>query len=155
MQVFIPYPEPMKVAQAMWADQKRYNKQIIECQQIISAIDGEKAWKNHPVCLMYKKHKDWLKIYLWCFEAYRNSMKSDNCTNKDGFMMEAEYFNEKANLIKPPFITDELCDQHKRRLFCKAPELYPQFAEYGKSEVNYYYVDGKLLKYKNGKQIKE
>lgn len=55
----------------------------------------------------------------------------------------------------PSFLTQEFCDQHKRRLYTKAQELYPQFAKYGKSDVNYYFVDGELLKYKNGKRIKE
>lgn len=153
MQVFIPYPNPLDVAVTMWVDQRRYNKQIIECKQIISAIDGAKAWRNHPVCLMYKYHKEWLRFYLWCFEAYRNSMKSDNCSDKDGFMMEAEYFSNRANEVKPSFFTDEFCNQHKRRLYTKSPELYPQFAEYGKSDINYYYVNGELLKYKDGKRI--
>lgn len=153
MQIFTPYPEPIEVAKAMWADQKRYNKQIIECKQIMAAIDGAKAWRNHPICLMYKEHKERLRFYLWCFEAYRNSMKSDNYTDKDGFMMEAEYFSNRANAVKPSFLTDEFCDQHKRRLYTKSPELYPQFAKYGTSDINFYYVNGKLLKYKDGKRI--
>lgn len=133
----------------MWADKLRYNKQCIELKQIMQSIDGlSKSWRNHPVCLMYKAHKEWLRFYLWCFEAYRNSMNSDNCTDKDGFMVEAEYFSKRADSIRPPFLTDEFCDQHKRRLYCKAEHLYPQFAEYGKSEVNWYFVNGELLKYK-------
>lgn len=35
----------------------------------------------------------------------------------------------------------------------EAPELYPQFAKYGKSEENWYFVDGQIVKYVNGKRI--
>ena len=40
MQVFTPYKEPILCAQVL--DKKRLNKQIIECQQIIRAIEGNK-----------------------------------------------------------------------------------------------------------------
>lgn len=154
MQVFVCYPEPLKVAQAMWDDQRRYNKAIIEAKQILAAIDGAKAWRNHPVCLMYKEHKEWLEYYLYCFEAYRNSRKSDNCTDNVGFMLEAEYYSNKADEIRPSFLEEKFCIQHRKRLYTKSPELYPQFAPYGKSDVNWYFVGGELLKYKDGKRIK-
>lgn len=77
-----------------------------------------------------------------CLEYYRMYKKS------------AEIFNDRANIIMPPFLTDDFCNQHKRRLYSKSAELYPQFAEYGKSEENWYFVGGKLLKYINGKQVK-
>lgn len=156
MQVFICYAEPIKVAQTMWADQKRYNKAIIELKQIIAAIEGAKAWRNHPVCLMYKEHKEWLRFYLWCFEAYRSSMKSDDCMDKYEFMMEAEYFSKRADNIRPPFLENqELLDAHKRRLFTKSPNLYPQFASYGTSEENWYVINNEIVKYVNGKRVKE
>lgn len=102
---------------------------------------------------MYKDHKEWLEFYLYCFEAYRNSKKSDNCTDRVGFMIEAHFYSDKADKICPSFLNDEFCDHHKRRLYTKAPELYPQFAKYGKSDINFYVVDGELLKYVNGKRI--
>lgn len=153
MNVFVPYKSPLDCAKELWNDKLRYNKQCLEVIQIIRAIEGAKPWRNHPVCLMYKEHKEWLRFYLWCFEAYRNSMKADNCTDKDGFMMEAEYYSKLADSIRPPFLTDEFCDQHKCRLYTKAPELYPQFAKYGTSEENWYYVSGQIVKYVNGKRI--
>lgn len=155
MQVFTPYKSPLDCAKALWNDQRRYNKSIIECKQILDAIYYVgKGWLNHPVVKMYRPYHKWLKFYMRCFEEYRKSMKSDNCTDKDGFMLEAEFYSRKADESRPPFMTDELCDQHKRRLYTKSSELYPQFAEYGKSEANYYFVNGELLKYKDGKRIK-
>lgn len=142
MQVFTPYKNPLECAEALWSDSKRLNKQIIECKQIIAAIDGAKAWQNHPVCLMYKEHKEWLKAYLDCFVNFRNRN-----------IPMAYQSNGIAIALTPPFLTDEFCDQHKRRLYTKAPKLYPQFAEYGTSEENWYVIDGQIVKYINGKRI--
>lgn len=149
MQVFCPYPSPLDCAKAMWGDSRRYNKQIIECRQIIAAIEGAKAWCNHPVCLMYKEHKEWLYNYMMCFAFYREYKKGNDFAFK-----YCCYYSEKADAATPPFLTEEFCDQHKRRLYTKAEELYPQFAGYGTSDINFYVVNGELLKYKNGKQIK-
>lgn len=47
MQIFIT-GSPLETAEAL--DARRLNKQIIECRQILAAIDGtSKAWSNHPV----------------------------------------------------------------------------------------------------------
>lgn len=148
MNVFIPYPSPLECAKALWNDKLRYNKQIIECKQIIAAIEGAKAWRNHSVCLMYKEHKEWIYNYMMCFSFYREYKKG----NDDAFKYCCYYDNE-ANKTCPKFITHELCDQHKCRLYSKSPKLYPQFAEYGTSEENWYVIDGKIVKYINGKRI--
>lgn len=151
MQIFCPYPEPLNVAKAMWNDRLRYNKQIVEAIQIIKAIEGAKAWRNHPIVKMYKEHEDWLICYAKCLTAFRDYMETKDIKK----INEAVAWSANADLCKPSFLTDELCDQHKRRLYTKSTELYPQFAKYGKSDVNFYFVDGELLKYKDGKRIKE
>ena len=139
----MPYPEPIKVAQCL--DAKRLNKQIIECRQILDAIDGTgKGWFNHPVVNMYKSHRDWLFYYMNCLDCYQK-----------GLINYAQDWDEWANEKKPLFLTSDLCDQHKRRLYTKNPEHYKQFAEYGRSDENWYFVDGKIVKYINGKLIKE
>lgn len=157
MQIFVCYPEPLKVAKVMWSDKKRFNKQIIECRQILDAIVGVgKGWFNHPVVKMYKPYKDWLVYYLNCFISYRNFMNAENFSDEEEYYLREAYLMSMfAGDYRPPFLTEEFCDQHKRRLYTKSPELYSQFAKYGKSDINYYYVDGELLKYKNGKRIKE
>lgn len=148
MNVFIPYQSPLDCAKALWNDQKRFNKQIVECQQIIDAIDGKEAWRNHPCTLMYKDHRIWLRYYTICLMYYREYKKGyEEC------LEAATKFSLYAEKIKPYFLNKELCDQHKRRLYTKSPELYPQFAEYGTNEENWYFVYSKLLKYVNGKRI--
>lgn len=142
MQVFVPYPSPIDVAKCL--DPKRLRMQIIECNQILKAIHGEsEAWKNHPVVKMYRPHIQFLAAYadtLWSFEQ--------NC------LYWIEGLSELADSYRPPFLTESFCDQHKRRLYTKSPNLYPQFAEYGTSEENWYVVDGHVLCNLNGKIIR-
>lgn len=143
MQVFVPYPSPIDVAKCL--DKSRLRKQIIECDQILAAINGEsEAWKNHPVVKMYLHNSTWLKFYRDCLYYFKEG-------DFDWAQGVSDYADE---LYRPSFLTDDFCDQHKRRLFTKAPELYPQFAEYGTSEENWYFVDGEIVKYVNGKRIK-
>lgn len=141
MQVFVCYPEPIKVAQCL--DSKRLNKQIIECRQILDAIDGKgKGWFNHPVTKMYRSHRKWLYDYTNCLECYRK-----------GLTGLAEIWSFWADNIRPPFLTEDFCNQHKRRLYTKNPDHYKQFAEYGKSDENWYCIDGEIVKYVNGKRL--
>lgn len=146
MQVFCPLAEPYFTAEAMSLDRRRMNKQVIEAGQILNTINGySNGWKNHPVILMYKNHADWLYNYMLCLSCY---MKGD--------FIKAKYYSQQADKVRPDFLNNkELLDGHKRRLYTKNPELYPLFEGYGKSEINFYFVDGKLLKYKDGKRIKE
>ena len=142
MQVFVPYPSPIDVAKCL--DPRRLRKQIIECDQILDAISGKsKAWMNHPIAKMYLHHSTWLSFYRDCLYYF---MDGDIYWAKD----RSDHADE---FCRPPFLTDSFCDQHKRRLYTKAPELYPQFASYGKSDENWYFVDGEIVKYINGKRI--
>lgn len=141
MQVFVPYPSPIDVARCL--DKKRLNKQEIECTQILKANSGvSSAWKNHPASKMYQPYEQWLLYYRACIIRLI-----------DGNLDLAQIWSNRADRIRPPFLTEDFCDQHKRRLYTKAPDLYPQFAEYGKSDENWYFVDGSIVKYVNGKKI--
>lgn len=144
MQVFCPFAEPYFTAQEMSADKRRINKQVIEAGQILNTINGySKGWKNHPVILMYKDHADWLYNYMLCLNCY---IKGD--------FMKAKYYSQQADNVRPSFLNNkEFLDAHKRRLYKKAPELYPHFAKYGTSEENWYVIDGQIVKYVNGKRI--
>lgn len=136
MQVFVPYNDILQVVKVMACDKKRYNKQIVECNQIIRAIKGEtEAWKNHPICHQYKNYIKWLEWYKYIFEEYRN--------NNYTFSEE-----QKNNLLSwqpllPPFLSnEEYLNSHKRRLYQKSPELYTQFEQYNneKDKSNWYCV---------------
>ena len=133
MQIFI-LGTPYYTATVL--DRRRLNKQIVECYQITKAIKGEtSAWGNHPVVKMYSNHLDYLKHYVNCLQNYR-----------DGNNKLAMDESRKAELVKPSFINTTLTDNMKRRLFTKDERFYSQFSEYGKSNINLYFVDGKFLK---------
>ena len=144
MQVFICEKSPYQICESMKLDRVRMNKQVIEAKQIISTISGySKSWKNHPVCLMYREHKEWLYDYMCCMDCYLK-----------GLYEYSKYWSDEADKIRPSFLDlDELIIQHRKRLYSKSPDKYRQFAEYGTSDINYYVVDGELLKYVNGKRI--
>ena len=139
MQIFI-IGTPFETAQAL--DKRRLNKQIIECRQIMKAIKGEsKVWANHPCVKMYRKHLDWLEFYMFTLSMYRNGNAW------------AYYVSDMADGFRPTFHTQEYFDQMKRRLYTKDNNHYKQWAHLGESDVNWYYVDGEWLYYRNGKRI--
>lgn len=73
MQVFLPYNTIAETAACLYKDKRRYNKQIIECGQIIAAIKGESnAWSNHPIVWQYRDYADYLVCYKACLEHHRD-----------------------------------------------------------------------------------
>ena len=141
MNVFVPFGNPLKDAKCL--DARRLNKQIIECKQILAAIEGRSdAWKNHPCVLMWKPYKVWLAHYTACLYFYR-----------EGSELIAYTFSKSSGFYPAP-MNLEFTTQMKRRLYTKDPIHYAQFAKYGTSDENWYVVDGVLRKYINGKRIK-
>ena len=139
MQVFI-VGSPLETAMAI--DKRRLNKQIVECMQILDALNGAKAWSNHPCVLQYRDHYKWLELYMCILTAYRNG-------EGDALSFEAQI----KRLPQPPFHTQEYFNQMKRRLYTKDPVHYEQWAYLGESEDNWYFVDGEWRIYRNGKRI--
>lgn len=143
MQVFIPYASPYETAMVMRGDSRRFLKQIQETKQILAAIyDPTRGYANHPVTKMYTNHTRWLRLYLKTFQLV-----------KDGNLMLARFVSFCADQCRPEWMNDELCNQHKRRLYTKAPARYPQFTKFGTSSENWYIVDGEIVKYINGKKL--
>lgn len=140
MQVFI-VGTPLKTAMAL--DPKRLNRQIQETKVILAALNGAKAWSNHPCVLQYRDHIDWLEHYHDCLLFYQHGYHK---------LAEIEsYYAEDC--YKPSWHCDEYFTQMKRRLYTKDPEHYKQWADLGKSDCNWYFVDGEWRKYVNGKRI--
>lgn len=142
MQVFI-IGSVFETAQTL--DKRRLHKQIIECQQILDALEGTgKGWFNHPIVKMYRGHEKWLRTYMWCLEEYHNE-------NSDVLMLM--HYNNFCENNKPSFLTEDYFNQMKRRLYTKDNEFYSQWKDLGESEVNWYYVDNEWIYYKNGKKV--
>lgn len=139
MQVFI-VGSPLETAKAL--SKRHLNNQINEASIILAALNGAKAWSNHPCVLQYRKHKEWLAAYSLCLESV--------VSKRD---MEATIANAYAGMYRPDWHTQEYYDQMKRRLYTKNPERYKQWADLGKSDCNWYFVDGEWRKYVNGKRV--
>lgn len=141
MNVFI-VGSPYETAQAL--DGLRLNKQIIECQQILDALEGKKAWSHHPCTLQYKGHERWLMNYMSCLLRY-----------KHGEYGRAELSSQWCEQDRPSFHTEEFFNQMKRRLYTKNPEHYVQWADLGRSDENWYWSpsEQKIIKYINGKRV--
>lgn len=139
MQVFI-VGNPLYTAMAL--DSRRLNKQVIECKQILDALNGAKAWSKHPCTLQYRGHELWLRNYMKCLDCYQR-----------GDIFSAELFSGACDCIRPPFHTGEYFKQMKRRLYTKDPVHYEQWARLGESEDSWYFVDGEWRIYRNGKRI--
>lgn len=139
MQVFI-IGTPLETARAL--SKRHLNNQINEVQIILDALNGAKAWSNHPCVLQYKADVGWLRAYKVCLNAYIN-----------GHYKEALKVSEYATRITPDWHTKEYYSQMKRRLYTKDKEHYKQWADLGESDCNWYFVDGEWRKYVNGKRI--
>lgn len=141
MQVFI-VGNPLETAMAL--SKRHLNNQINEASTILASLNGAKAWSNHPCVLQYRGYEKWLKGYLRVLECYRRGNTS-----------LAAFFDVEAERVTPDWHTQEYYTQMKRRLFEKDEEHYKQWSYLGKSLDNWYFVDGKWVKYRNGKKIIE
>ncbi len=142
MQVFV-IGSPLETAIAL--DPKRLRKQIIEAQQILDALNGAKAWRNHPCVLQYEDYERWLECYKQCLESY---IKGD--------VLEAKIQSQYAtDWYKPHWHHIGYYTQMKRRLYTKNPEHYKQWEHLGVSYINWYWSqdENKFIKYENGKRI--
>ena len=94
MQIFLPYKNVFETAKCL--DNRRLNKQITECNQILDAIDGAKAWCNHPITKMYKEHYYWVLKYKEILALFYKKV-----------IDVAAIISQEALEITPYFITDD------------------------------------------------
>ena len=141
MQVFI-IGTPLETAMAL--DPLRLNKQLLETQQILDALNGKKAWSRHPAVLQYRGYEEWLRFYLQCLKWYAH-----------GNRYWAELFSHQAQRLRPEWHCAEYYINMKRRLYSKNPEHYKQWAHLGTSLANWYWSqeENMFIKYINGKRI--
>ena len=128
----------------MALDPKRLRKQIIECRQILDALNGNSAWSNHPCVLQYRGYEEWLWAYKQCLDGYAM-----------GDTVNAKVYNILADGIRPDWHTQKYYNNMKARLYTKDKEHYKQWAYLGTSEENWYWSQeqGEWRKYVNGKRI--
>ena len=151
MQIFIPYEDAFATARVL--DNKRLNKQIIECKQIVSAALGEStAWRNHPVVLMDKDYTPWVNWYML---VLRNEqvVRKGNTSKAD-----AAYNSSMISSIEPSrpyFLGLELLHRsHRSRLYVKDNIHYASFADSRMpNNFNFYIVDYRVKAYLEGRCI--
>ena len=141
MQVFI-IGTPLETAMVL--SKRHLNNQINEAKIILDALNGAKAWSNHPCVLQYRGYEGWLRAYYGCLDAYASGRKWD-----------AKVYSDLADAICPEWHTQEYYDQMKRRLYTKNPLYYALWEYLGVSVENWYWSQeqGEWRKYVNGKRI--
>lgn len=133
MQTFLPYKDFDKSAQAL--DNKRLNKQILECYQILKVLsndDPRAAWRNHPAVKMWRNHEGqlWLYVMAMVKEADVRGIKTDK--NVSNLNELKAYAGDGWGYGKPkwytnPFAMDRLTTTHKANLYIKDSIYYFEF----------------------------
>ncbi len=133
MQIFI-VGSPLTTALSL--DNKRFHNQITEARLILEAIQTKRGWYKHPLAKMYEDYEEWVDLYIKTFKAVKV---------KD-IILASEYSN-KADSIKPPFLSQEFYNHMKSRLYTKNKEFYEDWCIFGESYINKYFVSGEWKEY--------
>lgn len=125
MQTFLPYSSYEKSAERL--DNKRLNKQVLECYQILKALNGEtKGWVNHPATLMWKGFEQSLVSYaIVCCNEYTKRFGK-----KSGLLEKIEAYKSDQPNVKPWWVGLESFHQsHRSNLYRKNSEYYHNFKD--------------------------
>jgi hypothetical protein len=157
MQTFLPYKSFYHTAQAL--DNKRLNKQILECYQILKVLssnDPKAGWRNHPAVKMWKGFEMGLFQYALVMveEADKRGIKTENNLRNLNELNERKYQDWGYGM--PLWMDDKkvmarVTTTHKANLYRKDPLQYFDFAEAVVSKnnepccekCNYYWVTHK------------
>ena len=135
MQTFLPSINPNIAAKIL--DNKRLNKQILECYQILNVLSGKSkgnAWKNHPAVLMWEDYEQglWKYVQAMIKEAKARGIKTDkNEQNLNN--LKDQCWNDWGS-SQPSFWEDNekvmrIITTHKANLYKKDPEYYYDFKD--------------------------
>ena len=142
MQTFMLYKSFYHTAQAL--DNKRLNKQILECYQILKVLssnDPHAGWRNHPAVKMWKGFEMGLFQYAMVMleEANKRGIKTENNLRNLNELNERAYRDWGYGM---PFWMDDkkvmarVTTTHKANLYRKDPEHYYEFATAVESKSN-------------------
>jgi len=133
MQTFFPYKDFTMSAQAL--DNKRLNKQVLECYQILKVLSSEDpraAWRNHPAVKMWRGSEAVLWNYTMTMvgEADERGIKTDKNLENLKALYETEgkywgmddptWFNDSVKMAR-------VNATHKANLYKKDPQYYFEF----------------------------
>ena len=140
MQTFLPSGSYIFTAQHL--DNKRLNKQILECYQILKVLstDGV-AWRNHPAVLMWEGSENHLHNYVNAMvkEAKYRGIKTVN--NEANINELHKKFGKNWGSLTPIWYADKeklsrVVATHRANLYRKDPEYYVEFAKDLNSKYN-------------------
>jgi len=140
MQTFLPSSSYLYAAQHL--DNKRLNKQILECYQILKVLstDGV-AWRNHPAVLMWENHEHALHSYAMTMiaEAKLRGIKVDK--NRENISQLKTQYSHFWGTDTPAWALDKekmsrVVATHRANLYRKDPEYYADFAKAVDSPYN-------------------
>jgi hypothetical protein len=119
MQTFLPYKNFKQCAEVL--DNKRLNKQKLECQQLLNRLLGKstgKSYEHHPALLQWIGYEKYLALYMhYIIEEW----KSRGYKNTTEVPCEVDFSLSENDI---PWITEELIASHKSRLLQKDFEFY-------------------------------
>ena len=142
MQTFLPYPAMRDSLDAL--DNKRLNKQILECYQILKVLSGQSqsnAWRNHPAVLMWEGAENELWRYSQTAIAIANmrGIKTDkNAENIAALTKLAvlSWGDDEPMWRVNPTTIKRVNATHKANLYRKDPEYYAEYASAVNDEYN-------------------
>lgn len=130
MQVFVPYANPTKTAKCL--DNRRLNKQILECIQILSANTGiDVGWEipkyvyNHPNTILWKNPIFYIISYT--FNLLNEYIERQDKIHKCNSIMDkiwSKYDYEDSEL---KHLTPEFCKKHQQILLEKDYNYYIKY----------------------------
>lgn len=133
MQTFLPYKDFVKVAKVL--DNKRLNKQILECYQVLNVLSNPSptaGWRNHPAVVMWRGKEFALYNYVqeMILEASSRGIKTDK--NSDNIRRLRHTHGQSWGMGNPKWMDNKsvmkkITTTHKANLFKKQPEAYPDF----------------------------
>lgn len=110
MQTFLPYPDFEH--SAICLDNKRLGKQRVEVLQILKALSGQGAWKNHPAVKMWRSCEGSLVEYgiviceTWIAKGFKDTclakIKQFSCDTKKPSWLGSDKFHasHRSNLLR-------------------------------------------------------
>ena len=133
MQTFLPSLNAVTSARLL--DNKRLNKQILECYQILNVLSGKSktgGWRNHPAVLMWKGFERglWQYVQAMVREAQARGIRTENNEANLNRLKDQCWDSWGGNV--PDFWNDtnkimRITTTHKANLFDKDPIYYAKF----------------------------
>lgn len=126
MQTFLPYPNFARSAKCL--DNRRLNKQRVECKQILNALQRDSGgWINHPAVRMWREYEQSLIDYALavCDECDKRGIR-DNVNIRNWFERQRRYFYVDTFDRDPHWLGNRAFHRsHQSNLRRKDPEQYP------------------------------